>query len=127
MKHLLPLAACLSLAVGVGAGHGMAPSGAQVRFSTESISLGTVSVGEPVTKTFTFTSTGKAPLVAENVDSQCACATTHYTQAPVMPGKTGTITVTYRATRAGAFNQSIYVKFAGINIQYGLNLVGTAK
>ncbi|HEX3916492.1 MAG TPA: DUF1573 domain-containing protein [Caulobacteraceae bacterium] len=101
--------------------------GAQVRFSTTSISLGIVSVGTAVTKTFTFTSTGKAPPVALSVVTNCACATAHYTQAPVQPGKSGTITVTYKATRVGAISQPIYVTFAGVNQQLGLRLIGAAR
>ena len=45
--------------------------------------------------TFTFTNVGEGPLVIHQVFAHCGCTVTEYTQEPVLPGKTGTIEVTY--------------------------------
>ncbi|HTJ11339.1 MAG TPA: DUF1573 domain-containing protein [Dinghuibacter sp.] len=95
------------------------------KFASSTIDLGKVKVGSPVTGTFTVTNVGSTPLIIENVQPSCGCTKSDYTKAPIAPGKDGTITATYNAAVVGNFNKTVYVKFAGINEQVGLNIVGT--
>jgi hypothetical protein len=95
------------------------------KFTSSTVDLGRVKVGSPVTGTFTVTNVGTTPLVIENVQPSCGCTKSDYTKAPIEPGKDGTITATYNAAVVGNFNKSVYVKFAGINEQVALNIIGT--
>lgn len=63
-----------------------------------------------ITTDFTFTNTGKAPLVINRVQASCGCTTPEYSKEPILPGKKGTIKVTYNtAGRVYAFNKKITV------------------
>lgn len=49
----------------------------------------------PVSCTFTLKNTGSHPAVIYNVASTCGCTDVKWTKEPILPGKTGTISVTY--------------------------------
>ncbi len=49
----------------------------------------------PVSCTFTLTNKGSRPAVIYNVSSSCGCTNVTWTKEPLMPGKTGKISVTY--------------------------------
>jgi len=97
------------------------------KFSTTTVDLGQVKVGSPVTGTFTVTNVGTTPLIIENVQPSCGCTKSDYTKEPIAPGKNGTITATYNAAVVGNFNKSVYIKFAGVNEQVGLNIIGVVQ
>ena len=61
--------------------------------------------------TFTFTNTGKKPLVVLRAVSSCGCTQPTHTLEPVMPGDIGFVTVGYRGQgqRTGYFRKSITV------------------
>lgn len=62
------------------------------------------------TSTFTFTNTGKEPLVITNVKASCGCTTPNWTHEPVGAGETGFVKATYNPrNRPGKFNKSITV------------------
>lgn len=59
---------------------------------------------------FKFKNNGDAPLVINRVHASCGCTTPVWTKEPVMPGKTGTVTVSYNAAnRPGPFIKTISV------------------
>ncbi|MDH6354222.1 hypothetical protein M2132_000549 [Dysgonomonas sp. PH5-45] len=63
-----------------------------------------------VTSEFTFTNIGKAPLLIQRVAVSCGCTTTSYTKEPVLPGKKGSIKISYSTTgRVGSFNKTTTV------------------
>ncbi|MDR2817051.1 MAG: DUF1573 domain-containing protein [Proteiniphilum sp.] len=63
-----------------------------------------------VSTQFEFTNTGKSPLIIQRISASCGCATPGYTEEPVLPGKTGTISATYTTTRhPGTFNKTFKV------------------
>jgi len=97
------------------------------KFTSETVDLGNVKKGNPVTATFTLTNIGKEDLIIENVTPGCGCTKSDYTKEPIKPGKTGTITATYNAANAGNFNKSVYVKFMGIEEQKSISIVGMVK
>lgn len=65
-----------------------------------------------VSCTFTFTNTGDGPLVIHQVVTSCGCTSPEYTKEPVMPGKKGTVKVTYNGTGKfpGHFKKSITLR-----------------
>lgn len=98
-----------------------------VKFTSETVDLGKVKVGNPVTATFTLTNIGTEDLIIENVTPGCGCTKSDYTKEPIKPGKTGKITATYNAAAVGKFNKSVYVKFLGIDEQKNLTILGTVE
>ena len=54
----------------------------------------------------------KGPLVIHQAIASCGCTVPKYTQEPVLPGKTGTVTVTYNGTGRypGHFRKSITLR-----------------
>jgi hypothetical protein len=59
---------------------------------------------------FTFKNVGNAPLIIQRVQASCGCTTPEYTNEPVLPGKTGTIKVTYSTTgRPGALDKDVTI------------------
>lgn len=84
-----------------------------IKFEKTTQSVGEFSVKKPtVATTFTFTNVGDAPLVIHQVVASCGCTVPAYSKEPVLPGKKGTIKVTYDGTGKplGFFKKSIIVR-----------------
>lgn len=64
-----------------------------------------------VTYDFIFTNVGKSPLIIHEASASCGCTIPEYTLEPIMPGKTGKISVTYngKGRRPGVFRKSITI------------------
>lgn len=63
-----------------------------------------------VSAVFKFKNDGSAPLIIQRVAASCGCTASDYTKEPVLPGKEGTITVTYTTTgHPGNINKSVTV------------------
>jgi len=71
---------------------------------------GTIEVGSPGNSVFKFTNTMKKPLVISNVKPSCGCTVAHWTKTPVLPGKTGVISLHYNTKIPGTFNKTITVR-----------------
>jgi len=90
------------------------PAKGPVEFKTTKYSFGKIPQNKPVTTEFVFTNKGDRPLIIENAEAGCGCTTPDYPKAPIMPGKTGVIKVTYNAEAPDKFNKNVNVKFANI-------------
>jgi hypothetical protein len=117
MKHILTIAVLL-LSVSVFA------QTSPVEFKTVKYSFGKIHQGKPVTTEFTFTNKGDKPLIVENAEAGCGCTTPDYPRAPIMPGKTGVIKVTYNAEAPDKFTKDVNVKFANITLPVTLVIDG---
>ncbi|HJZ41696.1 MAG TPA: DUF1573 domain-containing protein [Bacteroidales bacterium] len=63
-----------------------------------------------VTHDFVFTNSGKIPLIVHDVKASCGCTSPEWPREPVLPGKSGTIRVSFNPKdRPGPFNKSILV------------------
>ena len=84
---------------------------AQARFSAnvEEYNFGQIEWKMPVTAEFVITNTGDRPLVLSSVEPDCACSVAQWTQAPIAPGATGTLRVTFDAKLLGHFCKSVAV------------------
>lgn len=72
--------------------------------------FGTIKSDKKVTHTFTFTNTGKAPLVIESATATCGCTVPEWPKEPIAPGATGTIKVEYDpAGRSGQQSKQITI------------------
>lgn len=101
-----------------------------LRFDVRAKDLGAVSEKNGVASgTFTFTNTGDEPLVILKTETACKCTKAAYTKSPVMPGKTGTVTVAYnpRKQPQGAYFKTIRVFANTPEKQYVLTVKGTVR
>jgi hypothetical protein len=104
------------IALIVGCGSVSAQGEAEIRFDTLVHDFGTFSEKEPVVSyEFKFTNVGDMPLVIHQAIASCGCTVPEYTKERVMPGKTGTVRVTYDGTgkAPGHFNKSITLRTNG--------------
>jgi hypothetical protein len=112
--------------VNISMGQGKKPADV-AKFNSETVDLGKIKVGNPVTATFTITNISKEDLVIENVTPGCGCTKSDYTKEPIKPGKTGTITATYNAAAVGNFTKNVFVKLLGVDEQKSLTIVGIVE
>ena len=69
----------------------------------------------PVSCSFTLTNKGTKPAVIYNVSSSCGCTDVTWTKEPLMPGKTGKISVTYSNDEgAYPFDKSLTVYLSDV-------------
>lgn len=79
----------------------------------------------PVTTIFTFTNSGTAPIVLNNVQASCGCTTPQWPREPIEPGKTGEIAVTFNPSgRPGRFQKSITIQSNAATNPYRLYIRG---
>ena len=71
--------------------------------------FGKIPQGTPITFEFKFRNTGTQPIILATVKPTCGCTIANYTKDPVMPGKEGSIPITYNAAAPGLFNKTITV------------------
>ncbi len=64
-------------------------------WSEEEHDFGTISEGDVVEHTFTFTNNGEAPLIIESARASCGCTVPSWTKEPVPVGGTGEIQVKF--------------------------------
>jgi hypothetical protein len=117
------LCGCLAALPSAVRGQGRA---LQARFNATSWDFGKIRETDgPVSHTFEFTNTGKTPYVIEFISVSCGCTTPEYSKAPVLPGRTGSIKVTYDpADRPGVFNRSVVITANNRTEQIPLVILG---
>jgi hypothetical protein len=112
------IAILLSAAMSIGGCSGSSVAGTTsttIEFPTIEADFGTIPQGHPKTVAFAFKNTGKAPLVIYIAEAGCGCTTPEYPKAPIPPGKTGEIKVTYDAKETGYFAKTVTVYHNGEN------------
>jgi hypothetical protein len=85
------------------------PNAGDFQFTEETWDFNKIPKGTPVNHDFTFTNTGKEPIVISNVQASCGCTTPKWPKEPILPGKTAVINVQYNAANPGGFNKSITI------------------
>lgn len=88
----------------------------EIKFDKTVHNFGTFSEKTPVqTAVFAFTNIGKAPLIINQAIASCGCTIPSYTKEPIMPGKKGTVKVTYngKGKFPGHFKKSITIRTNG--------------
>ena len=71
--------------------------------------FGIIPQGTPVSYSFTFSNTGKTPLVLTAVSASCGCITPEWPKGPIAPGGTASIKTTYNAVTVGQFTKTVTV------------------
>jgi hypothetical protein len=103
------------------------PYSVVVAWEKESHDFGEIPQGTPVTVSFSFTNKGDEPILIADVATSCGCTASNYSKEPILPGASSTITATYNAVAAGAFNKSITVNFNEESAKKVLMIKGTVK
>jgi hypothetical protein len=81
-----------------------------VSFKADVYDFGTIPEGPSAEHVFTFTNTGKEPIVIERVQPSCGCTAPDWTKEPIAPGKTGMVKATYGTQgRPGHFEKNMTV------------------
>ena len=83
---------------------------AEIKFDTLEHNFGDVLEGQDAIYVFKFYNIGKEPLIISEARPGCSCTVSDYTKEPIMPGKSGSITVKYGTqNRMGAFTKAVTV------------------
>ncbi len=81
-----------------------------IEFPEESHDFGQIIQGERVEHTFIVKNTGDKNLIMKSVTATCGCTVPDYDKAPIAPGETGKIKVTFDSNnREGQQNKTITV------------------
>lgn len=102
-------------------------TGAEIKFDKPTVDFGTLKVGDTKVVTISFTNIGKKPLILDDVISSCDCTTVSFDKKPVMPGKKGTITATYKAKNVGLISKRLTVLSNANTDRVILQLKGEVK
>lgn len=84
--------------------------GPKITFTETTFDYGNIPQSVPAKHEFKFTNTGKQPLLITSANASCGCTVPEYTKEPIMPGKTGVITVIYNAANPGNFTKTVTVR-----------------
>lgn len=86
---------------------------AEIKFDTLQADLGTFSAKDGEQKCrFRFTNIGGAPLVIQQVMASCGCTVPTYPKAPIKPGQSAVIDITYNGANKfpGKFRKTVTVR-----------------
>lgn len=83
---------------------------AEFKFEKETYDFGKIPQGKPVSYDFTFTNAGSEPIIINKVESTCGCTVPSYTEKPIKPGESGSITVTFNAAAVAPFSKSVTIR-----------------
>ena len=99
----------------------------EIKFTETTYDFGMIKEnGGPVSHEFTFTNNGQGNLLILDAHAECGCTTPQFPEAPIAPGKTGKIKVTYNPLgRPGGFTKVVTVKTNGTPSKINLKIRGT--
>ena len=81
-----------------------------IAFDETEFDFGNIAKGTAVEHKFTFTNTGKAPLVIVDAKSSCGCTVPVYTKEPIAPGAKGDLLVKYNGSGANQVTKTVTIK-----------------
>ena len=79
-------------------------------FAEDRFNFGTVTDGEKVSHTYTFTNTGDEPLILSNARGSCGCTVPKWPRQPIQPGESSEITVEFNTkNKKGQRSQKVTI------------------
>ncbi len=88
---------------------------AKINFKETVYDFGEISVKDgKVSHEFAFTNAGDKNLVITNARADCGCTRPEYSDAPVAPGKSGKVKVTFAPAAQGHFSKKITITTNGV-------------
>ncbi len=85
------------------------PAKSHLHLTKNSIDFGTIPIGKTKVVEVTFTNTGSKPLIITDTYTNCGCTGIEFPQQPFMPGKSGTLKISYDADEEGFFSKTITI------------------
>lgn len=100
-----------------------------IKFETTIHNFDTITEGTQATYEFTYTNTGKTPLVITDVKPPCNCTIPVWSKEPLQPGMSAKLKVTYdsKGKPAGPFKKTISVSHNGESMQDFITIEGVIK
>jgi hypothetical protein len=87
------------------------PNAPVMTFTESEFDFGDIQPGAVVKHTFSFTNSGKTPLLIENATASCGCTTPNWTKDPIAPGGKGTIDVQFNSQgKTGLQNKEVAIR-----------------
>ena len=91
-----------------------AKDNARISFNESVYDFGQISLKKgKVSHEFTFTNSGEKNLVITDARADCGCTRPDYSEAPVAPGKSGTVKVTFVPAAKGHFSKKVTITTNG--------------
>ncbi|MCH2084065.1 MAG: DUF1573 domain-containing protein [Saprospiraceae bacterium] len=82
----------------------------EMTFAETTFDFGTITEGEKVAHTYSFTNTGNEPLILSNAKGSCGCTVPKWPREPIAPGQSAEITVEFNSkNKKGKRNQKVTV------------------
>ena len=102
------------IAVLLSAMPAFAKDNAKIDFNESVYDFGPISLKKgKVSHEFTFTNAGEKNLVITDARADCGCTRPEYSDAPVAPGKKGTVKVTFAPAAKGFFSKKVTITTNG--------------
>ena len=96
-----------------------------IEFTSTLHDFGNIKVNADASCEFSFTNTGKVPLILSNVRASCGCTVPDWPKDPILPGEKGLIKVRYTTvSRPNVINKAIIVHSNADNKQVVLRIKG---
>lgn len=87
------------------------PNAPVMTFAESQFDFGDIQPGSKVTHTFSFTNTGKTPLLIADATASCGCTTPNWTKEPIAPGAKGTLDVQFDSKgKQGLISKQVSVR-----------------
>lgn len=89
-----------------------APAGptTTMTFAATEFDFGTVTEGEQVAHTYTFTNTGNEPLILSDAKGSCGCTVPKWPREPIAPGESAELVVEFNSkNKKGKRNQKVTI------------------
>jgi len=97
-------------------------------FEKDEYAFGEVKEGEAVKHVFSFTNTGKSPLIIENATASCGCTVPDWPKEPIAPGQKSQINVEFDSKgKSGMQNKTITITANTNPAITTLKITGTVK
>jgi hypothetical protein len=100
----------------------------EITFAVDEYNFGTIKQGDSVAHTFTFTNTGKEPLIISSASATCGCTVPNWPKEPILKGKTGEIKVIFRsAGKVGIQDKAVTIQSNAKNNPAVVHMKGTVE
>lgn len=105
------------------------PNAPDFKWENTTIDYGTVTKADEGNskREFKFTNTGKSPLIISSCRGSCGCTVPTCPTEPILPGKSGSISVHYDINRVGPFTKTVTVTSNAKNPNETLKITGTVN
>lgn len=81
----------------------------EMSFAESEFDFGRIKKGQAQEHIFTFTNTGKAPLIITDTKTSCGCTTPKVPKEPIAPGEKSEIVVRFNGSGAGQVSKSVTI------------------